>query len=56
MQGAVFLLSANVLMVLCSGVVIPSAYLPEWAARLGQYLPLNFLHRYCAELFFGRVQ
>lgn len=55
MQGAVFLLSANVLMALCSGAAIPPAYLPEAAARLGQYLPLNGLHRYCAELFFGRM-
>lgn len=55
MQGAVFLLSANVLMVLCSGVVIPSAYLPETIAGFGRYLPLRFLHRYCAEVFFGRL-
>lgn len=54
-QGTVFLLSANTLMLLCSGAVIPSAYLPETVARLGRYLPLNFLHKYCAELFFGRL-
>lgn len=55
MQGTVFLLSVNTLMVLCSGAVIPSAYLPETVGKLGRYLPLNFLHRYCAELFFGRL-
>ncbi len=52
MQGAVFLLLSNVLMIFGSGVVIPSAYLPEMVGRLGQYLPLSFLHQYCAELFF----
>ncbi len=55
MQGAVFLLSVNAVMVLCSGVVIPSAYLPEMVGKVGQYLPLNFLHQYCAEVFFGRL-
>lgn len=52
MQGAVFLLSFNAVMVLCSGVVIPSAYLPEAVGRAGQYLPLSFLRQYCAEVFF----
>lgn len=52
MQGAVFLLSVNAVMVLCSGVVIPLAYLPEAVRRVGQYLPLNFLRQYCAEVFF----
>lgn len=52
MQGAVFLLSFNAVMVLCSGVVIPSAYLPEAVRRAGQYLPLSFLRQYCAEVFF----
>ena len=52
MQGAVFLLSVNAVMVLCSGVVIPSAYLPEAVRRVGQYLPLSFLRQYCAEVFF----
>ena len=41
MQGAVFLLSVNAVMVLCSGVVIPSAYLPEAVGRAGQYLQIG---------------
>jgi len=52
MQGAVFLLSVNAVMLFCSGVVIPSAYLPEMIGRLGKYLPLNILHQYCAEVLF----
>lgn len=52
MQGAVFLLSVNAVMLFCSGVVIPSAYLPEMVGRLGKYLPLNILHQYCAEVLF----
>ena len=55
MQGAVFLLLANALMILCAGVVIPSAYLPEPVGRIGQYLPLGFLHQYCIEMFFGSL-
>ena len=52
MQGAVFLLSVNAVMLFCSGVVIPSAYLPEMVGRLGRYLPLSILHQYCAEVLF----
>ena len=52
MQGAVFLLSVNAVMLFCSGVAIPSAYLPEMVGRLGKYLPLNILHQYCAEVLF----
>lgn len=52
MQGAVFLLCANALMALCSGIFIPLPYLPDAVGRVGQYLPLNFLHRYCVEIFF----
>ncbi len=52
MQGAVFLLSANALMALCSGVLIPLPYLPDIVGGIGRYLPLSFLHRYCAEIFF----
>nr|WP_300849803.1 ABC transporter permease [uncultured Schaedlerella sp.] len=52
MQGAVFLLSVNAVMLFCSGVIIPSAYLPEMVGRLGKYLPLSILHQYCAEVLF----
>lgn len=52
MQGAVFLLSINALMALCSGIFIPLPYLPDIVGRIGKYLPLNYLHRYFAEIFF----
>ena len=52
MQGAVFLLSTNALMTLCSGIFIPLPYLPDIVGRIGKYLPLNYLHRYFAEIFF----
>lgn len=55
MQGTVFLLLTNALMVLCAGVVIPSAYLPGAIGKIGQYFPLSFLHQYCTELFFGNL-
>lgn len=55
-QGAVFLLSVNSLMLLCSGAVIPAAYLPELVGKAGAYLPLNFLNQYCADMIFGTVR
>lgn len=54
-QGTVFLLLTNALMILCAGVVIPSAYLPEAVGKVGQYFPLSFLHQYCMELFFASL-
>ena len=55
MQGTVFLLIANALMILSAGVVVPSIYLPGAVGQIGQYLPLGFLHQYCMELFFGSL-
>lgn len=55
MQGAVFLLLANAMMILCAGVVIPSAYLPGAVRKIGAYLPLGILHQYCIEMFFGSI-
>ncbi|MBO5460610.1 MAG: ABC transporter permease [Ruminococcus sp.] len=54
-HGSVFILSVNILMILCSGAVIPSAYLPAWAATVGAYMPLNFLNQFCADMMFGTI-
>lgn len=55
MQGTVLLLIATIGMVICSGAVIPVAYLPEIVGRLGTILPLTFWNHYCAETFFGTL-
>ena len=54
-QGAVVVLAANIFMILCSGAVIPIAYLPDIAGKIGRYLPLTFWNQYSAEAFFGQI-
>ena len=54
-QGAVIVFAVNVFMILCSGAVIPIAYLPEIAGKIGKCLPLSFWNEYCAQTVFGQV-
>lgn len=54
-QGSVFILSVNILMIICSGAIIPSVYLPSWAALAGAYMPLNFMNQFCADMMFATV-
>lgn len=54
-QGAILVFAVNVCMILCSGAVIPIAYLPEVAGKIGKYLPLTFWNQYCAQAVFGQV-
>ena len=54
-QGAVIVFAVNIFMILCSGAVIPIAYLPEIAGKIGRCLPLSFWNEYCAQTVFGQV-
>ena len=54
-QGAVFLLIINIFMFICSGAIIPAAYMPDPIYFIGQWMPLNCFNQYCAELLFGVV-
>lgn len=54
-QGAVIIFAANVFMILCSGAVIPVAYLPAAAGKIGSVLPLTFWNQYGAEAVFGQI-
>lgn len=54
-QGAVIVFAVNIFMILCSGAVIPIAYLPEIAGKIGKCLPLSFWNEYCAQTVFGQV-
>ena len=54
-RGPVIVFAANVFMILCSGAVIPIAYLPKIAGKIGEYLPLNFWNQYGVEAFFGEI-
>lgn len=54
-QGAVVIFAANIFMILCSGSVIPVAYLPAVAGKIGKALPLTFWNQYGAEAVFGQI-
>lgn len=55
LQGTVLLLALNIGMLLCSGTVVPQAYLPEMAARAGEILPLSFWNHYSIQILFGET-
>ncbi len=55
MQGAVLLLLLTIGMILCSGAVIPIAYLPKIVGSIGQWLPLTFWNQYCAQALFDVI-
>lgn len=54
-HGSVFMLCVNLWMIICSGAVIPLAYLPKVIAGVGAYMPLNFMNQFCADMLFGTV-
>lgn len=54
-QGAVVVFAVNIFMILCSGSVIPVAYLPKIAGKIGEYLPLTFWNEYGAQAVFGQI-
>lgn len=54
-QGAVIIFAANIFMILCSGAVIPVAYLPAVVGKIGGILPLTFWNQYGAEAVFGQI-
>ena len=53
-RGTIVLLAVNVFQIMASGVVIPTAYLPELFGKIGTFFPLTFWDSYYLKLlFFG---
>lgn len=52
-QGAVMVLSLNMIMLIGSGVIIPAAYFPEIVAGIGKWMPVSVWNSYQAGLMFG---
>lgn len=53
-RGTVVLLAVNMLQVIASGVVIPTAYLPKLFEKIAPFFPLTFWDNYYLKLlFFG---
>lgn len=56
LRGTVFLLLVNLIMILCSGLVIPTAYFPELWGNIGKWMPLNLWSRYHIQMILGELQ
>ncbi len=54
-QGAVILLITGIGMVLCAGLIVPSAYLPKPARVLGEMLPLHGWSLLGQEALYGNI-
>lgn len=54
-QGTVLLLCANFIMILCSGLLVPMAYLPEVVQQVGAWTPVTFWNRYYTGLVFDKI-
>ena len=55
MQGTVLLLILIIGMVLCSGAVVPTAYIPDAVKKIGSIMPLTFWEAYCVKTFFEGI-
>ncbi len=56
LQGSVLLLIVNIIMIVCSGLLIPTAYFPDVVKHIGDFLPLNLWNRYHINLIFGEIR
>ena len=54
-RGQGLLLELNSIMVLCAGIVIPKAYMPEILKRVSTWIPVTFLHRTEASMLFDSL-
>lgn len=52
-RGTIVLLAVNVFQIMASGVVIPTAYLPELFGKIGTFFPLTFWDSYYLKLLFS---
>lgn len=51
-QSVVMILGANLLMILCCGLLLPTAYFPEWLEQAGRILPLTYWNDYVQSMIF----
>lgn len=53
--GGTVLLLTNIIMIICSGILVPLAYLPKAVGKIGVFLPLNIWNQYYLNLLFGEI-
>ena len=49
-QGLSILFILNSMMIMSSGLVIPTAYLPKYLVKVSSYLPIKLWYQYCLKL------
>lgn len=54
-RGISVLLAVNVGMILVSGLILPTAYLPKWAQCIGEVLPLGIWSAYARGVFYEQM-
>lgn len=54
-QGGILLFFANLFMIICSGGIIPLAYMPKVIGSIGRYLPFSFWNQYIAKTVFENL-
>lgn len=54
-QGTTVLLTANVIMVICAGIVIPITYLPDFFAGLSKFMPAYHWNQLSQKIIFSEI-
>ena len=55
MNGTLLILVINIFMIVCSGILIPSAYLPKWAVTISKFTPFSIWNQFCNQLIMGEL-
>lgn len=53
MHGTILILMINIFMIIGSGILIPSAYLPKIIVKIGEFTSFSIWNQYCSNLIFG---
>lgn len=53
MHGTILILIINIFMIIGSGILIPSAYLPKIIVKIGEFTSFSVWNQYCSNLIFG---
>ncbi len=54
-QSSMLLLFTNIFLIICSGGVVPLAYMPKLVQNIGRYLPFTFWNQYIAKTVFDQL-
>ncbi len=54
-QGGILLFFTNLFMIICSGGIIPLAYMPKAIESIARYLPFSYWNQYIAKAVFDRL-